>query len=414
MIELKSYDGVRCKELELSPADLDWWKDAKIGMFIHWGLYSILGRGEWVFHNEQIPPEQYKALADEFNPRNFEFDSLCDLARDFGAKYMVFVSRHHDGFALWNSKGSYDHFTSWHTASHRDFVYEYTEACRKAGLRVGLYYSPMDWRFPGYFDPVNLRDNAELMKRQCYAQVSELTGNYGSIDILWYDGGWLSHKGSDADAAWFWEPVELNKIVRKNNPITLVNPRSGLLGDFYCDEGAHEITGGILPVPWEKCMNICKGPWGWSPGADTLDFDFLIRMLTNVICRGGNWLVNVGPDRDGRVPESAVTRMREIGQWLRRNGEAVYGTRGGPIEPEDGVYGTTSRDNSIYVHVLDQKEFKHVPFTGYTIQSCSLLSGGELPFTQNNGSVSIQLPHVYENEPSLIIKLVVKCLGKQT
>ena len=407
-VNLKSRSGLRCRELELAPEDMDWWKDAKIGMFIHWGLYSILGRGEWVRHNEQIPWDEYKALAEEFNPQNFSMDSLCGLARDFGAKYMVFVSRHHDGYAMWNSEGSYAHFTSWHTAPRRDFVGEYTDACRRAGLRVGLYYSPMDWRFPGYFDPVGQRENAELMKKQCYAQVAELTGNYSPIDILWYDGGWLAHKGSDADAAWFWEPVELNKIVKKNNPKTVISPRSGFIGDFCCDEGIHEVSGNILPIPWEKCMNIWKGPWGWSPDIDVLDFDYLIRMIANVICRGGNLLVNVGPDRDGVVPLAAAARMREIGQWLKKNGEAVFNTRGGPIEPEDGVLGATSRDNTIYLHVLDQKAFKSVPVEGRAVESCSLLSGRELPFTQTSGNVSIQLPLDYAGEPDLIVKLVLK------
>ena len=405
-INLKSQSGVRCRELELAPQDLDWWKDAKIGMFIHWGLYSVLGRGEWVMHNEKIPKDEYKLLAQEFNPQNFIMDSWCDLAKDFGAKYMVLTARHHDGFALWNSEGSYEHFSSWHTSSRRDFVQEYTQACRRAGLKVGIYYSPMDWRFPGYFDPHGQADNAELMKKQCYAQVAELTGNYGPIDIMWYDGGWLAHNGSDADAAWFWQPVELNKIVRKNNPKTIISPRSGFAGDFYCDEGIHEVSGNILPVPWEKNMNVWKGPWGWSPDIEVLSFDYLIRILANVICRDGNWLVNVGPDRNGKVPQAAVKRMQEIGLWLKQNGEAVYNTRGGPVEPLDGVYGTTCRDNIIFLHILDQQAFKSVPLPGHTVKSCSLLSGTELQFSQQDGVVTIKLPPNQISEPDLIVKLV--------
>jgi alpha-L-fucosidase len=159
-INLKSLGGMRCEELNLQPEDLLWWRDAKIGMFIHWGLYSVLGRGEWARHNEQIPWDEYMALANLFNPRDFSMDELCSLAKDFGARYMVFVTKHHDGFSLWNSPGAYGNFTSYATAAHRDFVREYTDACRRAGLRVGLYYSPMDWRFPGYFDPEGQRDNA--------------------------------------------------------------------------------------------------------------------------------------------------------------------------------------------------------------------------------------------------------------
>ena len=172
----------------------------------------------------------------------------------------------------------------------------------------------------------------------------ELCSKYGPIDILWYDGGWLAHKGSDTSSAWFWEPVKLNKMVRKYNPKTLLNPRSGYEGDFYCDEGSHEITGKILPVPWEKNMCVCSGcSWGWMADDPVSDFDWLIRMLANVICRGGNLLLNVGPDKDGHIRSDVARRMREIGAWLSEYGEAVYGTRGGPIEPVDNVYGTVSK-----------------------------------------------------------------------
>ena len=151
----------------------------------------------------------------------------------------------------------------------------------------------MDWRFPGYFDPEGLPENAQLMKDQCYGQVEELCSKYGPIDIMWYDGGWLAHKGSDTSSAWFWEPVKLNKIVRKYNPKTLLNPRSGYEGDFYCDEGSHEITGKILPVPWEKNMCVCSGcSWGWMADDPVSEFDWLIKMLVNVICRDGNFLLN--------------------------------------------------------------------------------------------------------------------------
>jgi alpha-L-fucosidase len=415
-INLKSLGGLRCEELDLQPEDLLWWRDAKIGMFVHWGLYSILGRGEWVRHNEQIPWDEYMALADQFNPRDFSMDELCGLAKDFGARYMVFVTKHHDGFSLWNSPGAYGNFTSYAAAAHRDFVREYTDACRRAGLRVGLYYSPMDWRFPGYFDPEGQRDNAELMKKQCYAQVEELSANYGPVDILWYDGGWLAHKGSDTSSAWFWEPVKLNKIVRRNNPKTLINPRSGWEGDFYCDEGSHEILGGIIPVPWEKAMCICSGrSWGWMPGDPVSDFDRLIRMMINVICRDGNWLVNVGPDKNGKVPAPVVSRMREIGLWLKKNGEAVYGTRGGPLDPLDHVYGTSCRAKRVYVHVLDREKFRliadpgpsGIPLTGYRVLSADILNGPDLQFSQNDRGVFTTIPRDLPPETDTVIRLTL-------
>lgn len=409
-INLKSLGGVKCPELKLPPEDLEWWRDAKVGMFVHWGLYSILGRGEWARFNEKIPKEEYDGLADQFDPQDFSMTEWTELAKESGAKYMVMVTRHHDGFALWDSPSSYEGFTSYKRGAKRDFVKEYTEAARAAGLKVGLYYSPMDWRFPGYFDPKGLPDNAKLMKDQCYEQVEELCSKYGPVDIMWYDGSWLSHKGSDTSSAWFWEPVELNKIVRKYNPKTLLNPRSGYEGDFYCDEGSHEITGKILPVPWEKNMCVCSGcSWGWMADDPVSDFDWLIKMLVDVICRDGNWLLNIGPDKNGKLSEEVKTRMREIGTWLKAYGEAVYGTRGGPVEPVDNVYGTTSKGNKIYLHVLDTKECSDtwIPLEGYRIESAITFHGDDLPFRQKEDGFKVNLDSIAEPEVDTIVVLTM-------
>lgn len=413
-INFKSLGGLRCEELNLPPEDMQWWRDAKVGMFVHWGLYSILGRGEWVRHNEQIPWEEYKALADVFDPKDFDMHEWTGLAKDMGAKYMVMVTRHHDGFALWNSPGSYQHFTSYDTASHRDFVKEYTDCAREAGLRVGLYYSPMDWRFPGYFDPKgeeqpSNRENALLMKKQCYAQVEELVSSYGKIDILWYDGGWLAHKGSDTSSAWFWEPVKLNKMARKYNSKMLMNPRSGWEGNFYCDEGSHEIKGKIIPVPWEKNMCLCSGcSWGWMEDDPVSDFDWLIQMIVNVITRDGNILLNIGPDKNGHVRPDVAERAREIGRWLKENQEAVYKTRGGPFEPVDDVYGSVWRENRIFLHILDTEKFKKetLPFIPYTVRSCTL-KGQELPFSQNENGIRITLPKNPERCADTIVTITL-------
>ena len=414
-INFKSLGGMRCEELNLTEEDMQWWRDAKIGMFVHWGLYSILGRGEWVRHNEQIPWEEYTALADQFCPEAFDMHEWTDLAKEFGAKYMVMVTRHHDGFALWNSPGSYQNFTSWNTASHRDFVKEYTDCAREAGLRVGLYYSPMDWRFPGYFDPKGEEDpanadNALLMKKQCYDQVRELVSNYGKIDILWYDGGWLAHKGSDTSSSWFWEPVKLNKMTREYNPKMIMNPRSGWEGNFYCDEGSHEITGKIIPVPWEKNMCVCSGcSWGWMADDPVSDFDWLIHMLVDVVTRDGNLLLNVGPDKNGHIRPDVAERMRQIGAWLRENGDTIYKTRGGPIEPVDHVYGTTYRENEIFLHILDTEAFRNevLPSIPYEITSCTY-KGEALCFTQDEAQIQIQLPENLEKEADTIIRIRLK------
>ncbi len=408
-INFKSLGGLKHPELRLSREDMKWWREARIGMFVHWGLYSIPGRGEWVRFNEKIPEAEYEKLAWEFNPQGFDMEEWATLARDFGAKYMVMVARHHDGFALWDSPGSFGGFTSYNTASKRDFVREYTEACRRQGLRVGLYYSPMDWRFPGYFDPEGLLDNALLMKKQTYDQVSELCSNYGPIDILWYDGSWLAHKGSDTTSAWLWEPIKLNQMVRSHTPKTVINPRSGWEGDFYCDEGSHPIKGGIIPVPWEKNMCVASGSsWGWMPDDPVTDFDDLIVMLVNVVTRGGNWLINVGPDKNGKIPMEAAARMREIGLWLKENGESVYSTEAGPFEPVDGVFGSTFRDSTVYLHILDTKAFKALTLPSHpqSVLSASY-KGTPLSFTQDTQGIRVALPEGALKEPDTIIKLTL-------
>ncbi len=178
---------------ELSAEEKQWFHDAKFGMFIHWGLYSILGRGEWVMFNERINQTDYAKLADQFDAKDFNPQAWAKTAKDAGMKYMVLTTKHHDGFSLFDTKAS--EFNSVNSAAKRDLIAEYVTACQEAGLKVGFYYSPMDWRFPGYFFPEMYFDNALKMKEQCWQQLEELMTNYGKIDMLWFDGEWLAHGG---------------------------------------------------------------------------------------------------------------------------------------------------------------------------------------------------------------------------
>lgn len=386
--------GLKGPGLNLPPEKVEWWRDEKFGMFIHWGLYSIPARGEWTMFNEKISADEYAKLADQFNPKSFNAEEWATIAKRAGMKYMVMVARHHDGFALWDSHSSYRHFNSMETASHRDFVSMYTEACRKAGLAVGLYYSPMDWRFPGYFDPKGLPENAALMKQQAYGQVEELMKNYGKIDILWYDGGWLAHKGGDADAAWFWEPLRLNTMVRKYQPDVLVNPRSGMFGDFQVNEGGAEVKGPIIEIPWEKCLNLNGSSWGYNKTEKLMSLKEAITMLVNVVDRGGNMLLNVGPDPDGVIPATHVARLQEIGGWLEKNGESIYGTRPGPFEPLDRVYGSTQKGKNIYIHLLTlatgSTDLK-LPAINQKLLSCKLINGKKIKFNQDKTSITLSI-----------------------
>ncbi|MBS1705364.1 MAG: alpha-L-fucosidase [Armatimonadetes bacterium] len=365
-------------KLRLSEADLKWWREARVGMFIHWGLYAIPGEGEWAMHNKKIPADQYAKLAAQFKASKFDAKQWVEVAKSGHMKYMVLTARHHDGFALWDSPSSFQNFTSMTSAAHRDFVKEYADAARKAGMKVGIYYSPMDWRFPGYFKPHELAENAQLMKAQCYGQVRELMTNYGKIDILWYDGGWLAHQGTDADAAWLWDPIRLNTMVRKLQPKAVISPRSGWEGDFSAEEGSFESTGPIRTSPWEKCFSL-GASWGYTKDSSTMPLSSVLRCLVSAVVRDGNVLINVGPDPDGAIPPGQASRIAELGRWFDRSGSSVFGTRGGPIQPIDGVCGTTYRGDLVYVHLLDWDGKKiQLPAMPSKVIAKRVLTGGDV------------------------------------
>lgn len=392
-IRLHGLGGVEAPWLNLNDEDMEWWRDVKLGFFFHWGLYSILGRGEWAMFNDKITAEEYAKLAAQFDPQKLDLDEWANLAQEAGMRYSIMVTRHHDGFAMWDSPGSYKQFTSKKSAAKRDFVKDYTEAFRKAGFRTGLYYSPMDWRFPGYFKPKELTENAALMKQQAYDQIEELTSQYGTIDILWYDGSWLAHSGSDAAASWFWEPVKLNEMVRKNQPKCAINPRSGWIGDFQCDEGPHDISGDIIPFDWEKCFTIAYH-WSYDPHDHVLPIEKIIKLMVDCFVRGGNVLLNVAPNPDGEIPANQKEHLKLIGKFMKQNGEAIYGTRPGPLQPVDNIYGMMCKGDKLYLHVQDMAAFEGLtlPTLAQKIISCQLLDGTLIPYEQNNQGITIHVP----------------------
>ncbi|GAB6011317.1 alpha-L-fucosidase [Viscerimonas tarda] len=381
---------------------MNWMLDAKYGMFIHWGLYAGPGKGEWYMENKGISPEEYRKLAypesgnEYFAADKFDAEEWARIAKASGMKYMNFVTQHHDGYALFES--SYmNAFTSKQT-HNRDFVKEYVDACRKYDLKVGLYKTLINWRFPGYYDVTGKdckknkfgyttdfshKENARLMKEELYCQVKELMTKYGKIDQIFWDGGWLAQQGSDADAAYFWEsgkyldsgnewpinpyfqdieeytgkPLGLMGMVRKYQPDILVNPRSGWMGDFKSEEGPHAVTGNVRNEEvWEKCMPLVSA-WGYTPvmedSAKVMKSRAINRMLADCVIRNITLLINVGPDRHGVIPKPIVNELLKTGQWLEKVGEAVYGTRGGPWNPKDGQYGFAYKGNTIYVYLLE-------------------------------------------------------------
>lgn len=325
-----------------------WFHEARFGIFVHWGVYSIPARGEWVMHVERIPKEEYATLADQFNPERFNAGEWAAMARDAGAKYMVLTTRHHDGFCLFDSKVS--DFTSVKTAAKRDFVAEYVDACRRAGLKIGFYYSWVDWRFPGYFDRKKHPESFAAMVNQAGAQIRELMTNYGKIDILWYDGHWIPDTREEELAA-LWNSREVNAMVRKLQPHILINNRSGLPEDL--DTPEQHVTASGQGRAWESCMTIGDScGWGYirhNPNLKTTAQ--LIQYLVTAASGEGNYLLNVGPRSDGTIQPEFVSRLEEIGRWLKTNGEATYGSRRAPFG--GGILGLTiAKDNVVYVHVF--------------------------------------------------------------
>jgi alpha-L-fucosidase len=401
-----------------SNARVQWWRDAKFGMFIHWGLYAIPARGEWVQWNEQIPVDEYARLAGQFNPTNFTPDSWADLAKVAGAKYVVLTSRHHDGFALFDD--GTNSFTSVNSAAHRDFVAEYVQAIRKAGLRVGLYYSPLDWRFPGYILPDLQRQSAEAMREQYHRQVEALASRYGKIDVLWFDGGemdWLNFGGEWSGAQWRkrpagqhyrggfnWQHDQAHATLRRLQPDVVINGRADMPEDFRSREGWGALGNFDDQHPWELCVTIA-GAWGYEPNKSPRPLKDYIQLLAKVAGRDGNLLLNVGPDANGRIDPPQAARLREIGAWLAKYGDSIYATRGGPFLPGDWG-ASTHRDKTIYVHILKWPGQKLVlPAIAAKMIRATALTGGEVSCNQNENGIEISLPDSARNDIDTIVTL---------
>lgn len=406
-LKTSNADAALAPDLLLPPQELQWWRDSKFGVFVHWGLYAIPARGEWHMFADKVPPQEYAALARRFNPRHYDPGAWADLASRAGARYMVMTTRHHDGFSLFASQASYRHFDAPHSAARRDLVAPWVKAVRRRGLRVGFYYSPLDWRFPAYFHPREMPENARLFKQQTYGQVEELMRNYGPIDILWYDGGWLAHQGTDADAAWFWEPDKLNRMVRRYQPRIVINPRSGWQGDFDVEEGPAQIKGPIRGKPWEKTFSL-NGAWGYVPEVRVMSAGEVVTLLVDAVVRNGNVLANVGPDADGVIPPMQARTLREVGQWLDRYGHAVYGTRPGPLEPVDGVWGMTHAGDRafLFVNAWPAAELA-LPALPRRVLQVKNLSGQEVAWRSGPEGLKVSVEPQDRGQPVTVLEMVM-------
>lgn len=315
------------------PQKWKWFHNDRYGLFIHWGPYSVYGRGEQIAFREHLDLLEYEKVACKWNPMEFDAKKWAKTAKNAGFKYACFTTKHHDGYCMWDTK-----FTDYSSASQapkRDFVREYVDSFRAEGLKIGLYYSWMDWRLPIYFEgPEEDKEAWESYKQYMHGQVEELLSNYGKIDYFFFDGVW-PRNAEDLGS------LELVEKMRKLQPDILINDRLGYdkkldentdggigaggaknLGDFGTPE--RSVVADRVRM-WESCQVSTWRLWGYTKGERFLDADKLLDVLCECTEKGGNLLLNVGPDRDGRFPDEFNERALKIGEWLRKHGEAIYG-----------------------------------------------------------------------------------------
>lgn len=363
-VELETMDAERARSLELMT-------QRRFGLFIHWGLYSLAARHEWVREREHMREDQYRKYLEFFDPDLYDPRAWVAMAADAGMKYAVLTTKHHDGFCLWETDQT--DFSVASTPAGRDLVRPFIEALRERDMGVGLYHSLLDWQHPQFpidgmhpqgndleaAQVTNQKRDIAVYRDYLHAQVEELLTRYGPIDELWFDFSYLDHVhlgtpvwGSKGPEAWGSE--KLLAMIRRLQPAALVNDRLGIPGDFLTAEQyqpAQALTAGGRPVLWEACQTI-NGSWGYD--RDNTDFkspELLLRMLVDTVAKGGNLLLNVGPDARGRFDPAAVDTLRGIGRWMSLNDKAIHGA--GPSEypaPPDCRY--TQRGNRLYLHLF--------------------------------------------------------------
>jgi alpha-L-fucosidase len=381
-------------------AKTQWWQDARFGLFVHWGPVSLKGTEiGWSRAGERrgyrgpgtiIPTDVYDNLYKEFNPTQFDAAEWVKIAQAAGMKYIVFTSRHHDGFSMFDTQASDYKITSPHSPYRRDIVKQLADAAHAAGLKFGLYYSQPDWHHPDAFTP----DRHDRYLAYLQAQVRELLTNYGRIDILWFDG--LGKKAEDYGA------VAVNRMARELQPHILINNRNGLPEDFDTPEqrvGKYQDT-----RPWESCITICK-QWAWKPDDAMKSLQECLQTLVRCAGGDGNLLFNVGPMPDGRIEPRQVDRLKEMGAWLAQNGESIYATRGGPWHPT-AKFASTRRGNTVYLHVFkwDQNQLE-LPSLPRKVKSATLLGGGKVTFERHDAKSHILVAPADQHAIDTIVKL---------
>jgi len=398
-----------------------WFENAKFGMFIHWGVYAVIGRHEWARHRFQIPQAEYDVYARQFNPVHYDPDKWVAIAKNAGARYIVITSKHHDGFSIYRSKVSdYDMEI---TPYQGDPLKMLADACRRQGMRLGFYHSIMDWHHPDYRprrsweypntykEGGNNRRYVDFMK----AQLRELLTGYGDVAMIWFDGEW-EHTLAELKAE-----DEVFDFIRSLQPNCLINDRiyerrPGNRADFGTPEQYVPATGmrdpSGKPILWEACVTINNDSWGYNK----YETEFkttrdLIRMLIEVVSKGGNLLLNVGPTPDGRIQDEFVTRLNAIGAWMKVNSESIYDTTASPFQRMPFFGRATTKGNQLYLHVFDWPKSRQlrVPGLKNLVHSAVLLAdpSKKLPTRRDGGDILIILPETAPDDTASVIKLTL-------
>jgi alpha-L-fucosidase len=400
---------------------MQWWRDAKFGLFIHWGPASVSGKEiSWarIGHpheypgNESLAPEIYDNLYKQFNPVKFDADRWMRMANDAGMKYVVFVTKHHDGFSMWPTKLRSDYSIAA-TPFRRDICKEIADAAHRHGLKLGWYYSTRDWTHPDYLKPGNAKYNDFY-----HGQVRELLSNYGPVDILWFDhvaGNWGDYRFRDLfDMIYRLQP----RILVNNRAAAFFQPtRDGPIpeiaalvrGDF--DTPEQQLGKFQTDRAWESCVTLTEcadgGGWSYRPDGHTRGFRECVRMLVSCATGDGNLLLNVGPLPSGEIDPQQVQVLAQMGQWLKKYGQSIYATRGGPLS--SGAWGgCTRRGDKIWLHVFQWKgDTLRLDSFNPAIKSHRVLTGGEASIAHVKQGLEITLPRPQQDAIDTIIELTL-------
>ncbi len=387
---------------------LEWFNEARFGMFVHWGLYALSGAEGWPAPHRSLSQrsreEEYERLAGLFRPKPFPAREWARLAREAGMKYMVMTTKHHEGFCLFDSPLT--DCTSAKAAAGRDLVAEYVDACRSEGLRVGFYYSLMDWHHPDWHQCATDEAARQRLVSFIHGQVRELCTNYGKIDVMWYDGAApLDEEG--------WESAKMNAMVRELQPDILINNRSWSKEDFNTPE-KRIWAYAESDRAWEACFTT-NNNWGYRASGDDWKTPVqIVRMLGQVANGGANLLLNVGPEADGSVPEPCVGLLKRVGEWMRANGEAVYNSERiqRPEWMQLGIFTFRARTLYLHLYLWPGQQGQQIEMRGLETEVLSarfLVSGEPIDFEQTGDHLVLQgMPETAPDELATVIAMELR------